>query len=85
MRSSRRSPASSGSLGGTAVEQAATLEDVRAEVLAPNRLNAMVFGGFAGAWRSSPSSGWRASWPLCERTHAEFGVRLPLGSRRTIC
>jgi putative ABC transport system permease protein len=29
------------------VEQAATLEDVRAEVLAPNRLNALVFGGFA--------------------------------------
>src|SRR4029077_5800384 len=30
------------------VEQAATLDDVRAEVLAPNRLNAMVFSGFAG-------------------------------------
>ena len=30
------------------VEQAATLEDVRAEVLAPERLNALVFGGFAG-------------------------------------
>ena len=30
------------------VEKAATLEDVRAEVLAPNRLNALVFGGFAG-------------------------------------
>ena len=30
------------------VERAATLEDVRAEVLAPNRLNALVFGGFAG-------------------------------------
>src|SRR5437762_1471219 len=30
------------------VEQAATLEDVRAEVLAPNRLNALVFSGFAG-------------------------------------
>jgi hypothetical protein len=29
------------------VENAATLEDVRAEVLAPNRLNALVFGGFA--------------------------------------
>ena len=29
------------------VEQAATLDDVRAEVLAPNRLNALVFGGFA--------------------------------------
>jgi hypothetical protein len=29
------------------VERAATLEDVRAEVLTPDRLNAMVFGGFA--------------------------------------
>ena len=29
------------------MEQAATLEDVRLEVLAPNRLNALVFGGFA--------------------------------------
>src|SRR6266853_2058391 len=30
------------------VERAATLEDVRADVLAPDRLNAIVFGGFAG-------------------------------------
>jgi hypothetical protein len=30
------------------VEQAATLGDVRAEVLTPDRLNAIVFGGFAG-------------------------------------
>ena len=29
------------------VERAATLEDIRAEVLAPDRLNALVFGGFA--------------------------------------
>src|SRR5207244_8240269 len=29
------------------VERAATLEDVRAEVLTPDRLNAMVFGVFA--------------------------------------
>ena len=29
------------------MERAATLEDVRAEVLTPDRLNAMVFGGFA--------------------------------------
>jgi hypothetical protein len=28
------------------VERPNTLEDVRAEVLAPNRLNAIVFGGF---------------------------------------
>ncbi len=30
------------------VEKAATLEDIRAEVLAPDRLNALVFGVFAG-------------------------------------
>ena len=29
------------------MSSAATLEDVRAEVLAPDRLNALVFGGFA--------------------------------------
>ncbi len=29
------------------MERAATLEDVRAEVLAPDRLNTLVFGGFA--------------------------------------
>ena len=37
------------------VEHAATLEDIRAEVLAPDRLNTLVFGGFA-AWR------WRLRW-----------------------
>ena len=30
------------------VERAATLDDIRAEVLAPTRVNALVFGGFAG-------------------------------------
>jgi hypothetical protein len=30
------------------VEKAATLQDIRAEVLAPDRLNALVFGVFAG-------------------------------------
>ena len=29
------------------MERAATLEDIRAEVLAPDRLNTVVFGGFA--------------------------------------
>ena len=33
--------------GDQPVERAATLEDVRAEVLTPDRLNAIVFGGFA--------------------------------------
>ena len=30
------------------VERAATLEDIRSEVLTPDRLNTIVFGGFAG-------------------------------------
>src|SRR5262249_47780285 len=30
------------------VERAATLDDIRADVLTPDRLNAIVFGGFAG-------------------------------------
>ena len=34
-------------VGRSAGRAAATLEDVRAEVLAPDRLNALVFGGFA--------------------------------------
>jgi len=38
-------------------KHAATLEDVRAEVLTPDRLNTLVFGGFARSrW---PSRGWR--------------------------
>ena len=46
------------------VERAATLEDVRAEVLAPDRLNALVFGGFAAValrsrWSASPAC-WRS-------------------------
>jgi hypothetical protein len=45
------------------VERAATLEDVRAEVLAPERLNAFVISGFAGAALSSPSSESAVFWP----------------------
>jgi hypothetical protein len=63
------------------VERAATLADVRAEVLAPDRLNAFVFSGFAGialliAWSASPAC-WRFS--VSARTR-EFGVRLAIGS-----
>ena len=62
------------------VEQAATLEDVRAEVLAPNRLNAMVFGGFAGVALLIAIVGrGRRPGLLCERTHA--GVRCSAGHR----
>src|SRR5258708_14013323 len=36
------------------VERAATLEDVRSEVLAPDRLNSLVFGVFAAVALSIP-------------------------------
>lgn len=42
------------------VERAATLEDVRAEVLTPDRLNAMVFGGFAVVALSIAGLEWPA-------------------------
>ena len=62
------------------VERAATLEDVRAEVLAPNRLNTLVFGGFAarGADDRDRRRGRRAG-VLGERADAR--VRHPAGDR----
>lgn len=63
------------------VEQAATLEDVRAEVLAPNRLNAMVFGGFAGVALTIAIVGVAGvlAFSVSARTR-EFGIRLAIGS-----
>jgi putative ABC transport system permease protein len=63
------------------VEQAATLEDVRAEVLAPDRLNAMVFGGFAGVALLIAIVGVAGvlAFSVSARTR-EFGVRLAIGS-----
>ena len=63
------------------VEQAATLDDVRAEVLAPNRLNAMVFGGFAGVALTIAVVGVAGvlAFSVSARTR-EFGVRLAIGS-----
>jgi predicted permease len=63
------------------VEQAATLEDVRAEVLAPNRLNALVFGGFAGVALTIAVVGVAGvlAFSVSARTR-EFGVRLAIGS-----
>ena len=63
MRWCRRSPASIRELSADQpVERAATLDDVRAEVLAPNRLNALVFGGFAGVALLISWSAWPACW-----------------------
>ncbi|MEP6915320.1 MAG: ADOP family duplicated permease [Acidobacteriota bacterium] len=63
------------------VERAATLEDVRAEVLAPDRLNALVFGGFAGVALMIAVVGVAGvlAFSVSARTR-EFGIRLAIGS-----
>ncbi len=63
------------------VEQAATLDDVRAEVLAPNRLNALVFGGFAVVALTIAIVGVAGvlAFSVSARTR-EFGIRLAIGS-----
>ncbi len=62
-------------------ERAATLEDVRAEVLAPERLNAFVLSGFAGIALLIAVVGVAGvlAFGVSARTH-EFGVRLAVGS-----
>jgi putative ABC transport system permease protein len=63
------------------VERATTLEDVRAEVLAPDRLNALVFGGFAGVALLIAVVGVAGvlAFSVSARTR-EFGIRLAVGS-----
>jgi predicted permease len=63
------------------VERAATLEDVRAEVLAPDRLNAFVLSGFAGVALLIAVVGVAGvlAFSVSARTR-EFGVRLAIGS-----
>src|SRR6185437_12048913 len=63
------------------VERAATLEDVRAEVLAPNRVNALVFGGFAAVALTIAIVGVAGvlAFSVSARTR-EFGIRLAIGS-----
>ena len=65
------------------VERAATLEDVRAEVLSPERLNAFVFSGFAGIALLVSVVGVAGvlAFSVAARTR-EFGVRLAVGSAR---
>jgi predicted permease len=64
------------------VEHAATLEDVRAEVLTPDRLNSLVFGVFAVVALAIAVVGVAGvlAFSVSARTR-EFGIRLALGSQ----
>ena len=63
------------------VERAATLEDVRAQVLSPDRLKAFVISGFAGIALLIAVVGVAGvlAFSVSARTR-EFGVRLAIGS-----
>jgi putative ABC transport system permease protein len=64
------------------VEHAATLEDIRAKVLAPDRLNSLVFGVFAVVALAIAVVGVAGvlAFSVSARTR-EFGIRLALGSQ----
>src|SRR5215468_8846848 len=64
------------------IEKPATLEDIRAEVLTPDRLNSVVFGGFAIVALAIAVVGVSGvlAFSVSARTR-EFGIRLAVGSQ----